>query len=161
MASTPGQAVLGPSHNKGGAAYGGLGGVRGGSPGGGLLRLSDPPGLHRRTAVHLRIHAHLRGELRLLRHEAPAEALGHAHRGRAVQRRHRLYLPVRGRVADRGCDLFLHRVLSHRGRQLVLPAAPPPPAHRPGGGDSLPPEAGQPGGAGLHGAHVPVLPDPV
>ena len=40
-------------------------------------------------------------------------------------------------------------------------AAPPPPAHRPGGGDSLPPEAGQPGGAGLHGAHVPVLPDPV
>ena len=56
---------------------------------------------------------------------------------------------------------FLHRVLSHRGRLLVLPAAPPPPAHRPGGGGSLPPEAGQPGGAGLHGAHVPVLPDPV
>ena len=140
---------------------GGLGGMRGGGPGGGLLRLSDPPGLHRRTAVHLRLHAHLRGELRLLRREAAAEALGHAHGGRAVQRYHRLYLPVRGRVADGGRGLLLHRVLSHRGRLLVLPAAPPPPAHRPGGGDPLPTEACQPGGAGLYGAHVPVLPDPV
>ena len=40
-------------------------------------------------------------------------------------------------------------------RQLLLPL-------RTGRGEGvLSPEAGQPGGAGLHGAHVPVLPDPV
>ena len=139
---------------------GGVRSVRRGGAGGSLLRLYGAAGLCGWAAVCRRGHIDLCGELCLLRHKAAPQALGHASDRRAHQWLHRLHLPVRGRLADGGCDLFPDGAGPDCGGRLVLPAAAGPHAGGPGGGAALSRQKGQSDGAAVYRTDVPVRPVP-